>query len=128
MKKVLLTMALLCVASVCEAESGLIKLCRTPRGLDAMYLHKPLKVAAGLKFVDAGNVKFPNVKNNGRPVYIAISKDVVVADSNQCVTATAEVSQKPENYQILKGDGRFFRPNFIDNRADFSVTVVSDFK
>ena len=128
MKKMLLTLTLLCLASVCRAESGLIKLCRSVHGKDPAYLHKPIKVAAGLRFVDAGSVKFPNVRNNGRPVYISVGKDIVIPDSNQCVIVAAEVSQKPDNYRLNLRDGRLFRPDFIDNRADLVAALVTDFK
>ncbi len=128
MKTMMLTAGLLCLASLCGAESGSINLCRTAHGRDGSYLHKPVKLPAGLRFVDAGNAAFPNVRNNGRPVSIALTKEVTIADSNQCVIANAEVSRAPENYRIVKTDGRIFRPDFIDNRVDLIATIASDFK
>lgn len=128
MKKVILAVALLCSASVCEAESGLLQLCRTAYSVDSAYLHKSIKLPAGLRFVDSGSVKFPNVRNGGRAVYISLTKDVVFADSGQCAIVIAAVSQKPQNYNITRGDGRLFKPNFTDNRADFIATILSDFR
>ena len=128
MKGLFLTAALLAVASVCGAESGTVKICRTTRGLDSSYLHKPVKLPAGMRFVDAGVVQLPTARNAGRPVQIALVADVTIKDSNQCVVVGAEVIKKPENYRILRSGNRLFRPDFIDNRADFLVTIDSDFQ
>ena len=128
MKKIILSVVLLCSASICEAESGIIKSCRTAYSVDSAFLHKSIKLPAGLRFIDSGTEKFPNVRNSGRPVYISLTKDVVFPNSGQCAVVIAETSQKPQNYSITRGAGRLFKPNFVDNRADFIATILSDFR